>query len=175
MPSASIVVVGEICEICSGKEERGVAARGHQKSGSQQCYKLFNWLNTNHFGGKFLTCFKSKTYRDNEGGKAAAEVDDCGHVVPLGGKAQHNRAEQSGQRSSSSSSTVLSRCACTGVPSRLCQATGNGQRATAPVGDRLGGTVTGIGNTTRSERVYENCTKTKQSTRINKPKIPKYR
>lgn len=102
---------------------------------------------------------------------AAAEVDDCGHVVPLGGKAQHNRAEQSGQRSS----TVLSRCACTGVHSRLCLATGNGQRATAPVGARLGGTVTGIGNTTRSERVYENCTKTKQSTRINKPKIPKYR
>lgn len=105
---------------------------------------------------------------------AAAEVDDCGHVVPLGGKAQHNRAEQSGQRSSSSS-TLLSRCACTGVPSRLCLATGNGQRATAPVAARLGGTVTGIGNTTRSERVYENCTKTKQSTRINKPKIPKYR
>lgn len=31
----------------------------HQKSGSsQQDCKLFNWLNTNHFGGKFLTCFK---------------------------------------------------------------------------------------------------------------------
>lgn len=61
---------------------------------------------------------------------AAAEVDDCGHVVPLGGKAQHNRAEQSGQRSSSGS-TVLS----LGVPVQVYPvasawqlATGNGQQ-----------------------------------------------
>lgn len=87
-----------------------------------------------------MTCFKSKTYRDNEGGKAeggsgqwvaAAEVDDCGHVVPLGGKAQHNRAEQS---RAVNAAAAAAQCSL-GVPVQVYPvasawqlATGNGQQ-----------------------------------------------